>query len=312
MGRHGQRSRIPPLILQAFKARSRRSNAVRRLLSALAIRTLAGTDARARIHRAFYELSASYFGPDAPWHFMNYGFDSPRLREHPLPLRAEDEADRVHIQLYGHLLSSLSVAGATVLEVGCGRGGGARYVASYLRPRRVIAVDLCHKSLRICKANHGDRNIAFLTADAQRLPFRDGSIEVVINVESSHAYASMESFLAEARRILRPGGVLVFADLRWNDPEDGSRPARGLTLLKQQLGRCGLRVMQQSDISSGVLQARDADQEHQRASIRRQVPRGLRSAFVELAGLPGTVMYRRLEEQRLVYWSSILRKPELP
>lgn len=217
--------------------------------------------------------------------------------------------DRLCIQLYDHLLSSLSIAGTTVLEVGCGRGGGAGYIANYLRPRRMIGIDLCHTSVRICQTDHHARNIAFLTGDAQHLPFRDASLDVVINVESSHAYASMAAFLEEVQRILRPGGFLVFADLRWDAPGNASRRTRGLTLLKEQLVNCGLTVVHESDLSSEVLQARTADNERQRASIRQQVPRGLRVVFAELAGLPGTTMYRRLEERSLVYWSSVLQKP---
>jgi SAM-dependent methyltransferase len=260
------------------------------------------------VHRAFYRALATYFGPNIPWHFMNYGFDSEHFREHPLPLRPEDTMDRFGIQLYDHLLSSLSIAGTTVLDVGCGRGGGAAYVASYLGPRRVVGIDRCHNSVRICSANH-NRNVEFLTGDAQHLPFGDASFDVVVNVESSHGYPSMAAFLQEVHRILRPGGLLVFADLRWDHDGNGMTPARGLTLLKEQLCRSGLTVIHESDISAGVLRARAADQEGQRASIREHVPRGFRRAFAELAGLPGTTMYRRLEERRLVYWSSVLRKP---
>jgi hypothetical protein len=43
--------------------------------------------------------------------------------------------------------------------------------------------------------------------------------------------------------------------------------------------------------------------------IQEHLPRGLRSAFAALAGLPGTVIYRGLEEGKIVYWSAILRKP---
>ena len=240
---------------------------------------------------------------------MNYGFDSRRFREDPLHLNAEDKIDRLCIQLYDHLLSSVPIAGTNVLEVGCGRGGGAAYVARYLRARRIIGIDLCHTSVRICRTNHRDRNIAFLTGDAQRLPFRDASFEVVINVESSHAYASMAEFLEEVHRILRPGGIFVFADLRWDTPGNGSKPMRGLKLLKEQLGNCGLIRVHESDISSGVLQARTADQARQQATIRQHVPRGFRGAFAELAGLPGTTMYRRLDARNLVYWSAVLRKP---
>jgi SAM-dependent methyltransferase len=197
-----------------------------------------------------------------------------------------------------------------VLEVGCGRGGGASYIARYLRPHRVVGIDLCHGAVRICQANHQDPRLAFLTGNAQLLPFRDASFDVVLNVESSHAYPSMTMFLQEAARVLRPGGFLVFADLRWNRRSGDPRRHGGLTLLKQQLKSCGLTVRHESDLSREVLQARSSDEDHRRASIRKHVPRGLRAVFAELAGLPGTTTHRHLQDRSLVYWRSVLQKPE--
>ena len=285
------------------------SRVVHRFLSSLVLRTLTIRGNPAPVHRTFYRLLATYFGPEASWHFMNYGFDSGHFRAHPLDLRPEDDPDRLCIQLYNHLLSPLPIAGTDVLEVGCGRGGGAAYIARDLRARRMVGIDLCHKSVKICETNHHDEHIAFLTGDAQRLPFRDASFDIVVNVESSHAYPSMTDFLEEVQRVLRPGGFFVFADLRWDAPSSASTPPRGMPLLHQQLADCGLAVVHESDLSSGVLQARTADDQRQRTSIRQLVPPGLRAAFAELAGLPGTAMYRRLAERDLIYWSSVLQKP---
>ena len=58
------------------------------------------------------------------WTFMNYGF-APSAGA-PLPLEPVDEIDRYCIQLYHHVASAVDLAGREVLEVGSGRGGGAR------------------------------------------------------------------------------------------------------------------------------------------------------------------------------------------
>merc|ERR1719335_1617700 len=62
------------------------------------------------------------------------------------------------------------------------------------------------------------------------LPFADGSMDVVLCIESSHCFADFERFLAEVRRVLRPGGRFSLADLRWRErslayPGGGSAPA---------------------------------------------------------------------------------------
>ena len=56
--------------------------------------------------------------------------------------------------------------------------------------------------------------LAFEVGDAERMPFPDASFDAVVNVESSHCYPSMPAFLSEVRRVLRPGGHFLYADLR--------------------------------------------------------------------------------------------------
>ena len=78
-------------------------------------------------------------GPE--WAFMNYGY-APLTDEPPPALEPGDAADLLCIQLYRHVLDGVDVTGADVLEVGSGRGGGASWVARYLRPRTVTGVEL--------------------------------------------------------------------------------------------------------------------------------------------------------------------------
>ena len=78
------------------------------------------------------------------------------------------------------------------------------------------------------------------------MPFPDSSFDAVVNIESSHCYESMDTFLAEICRVLRPGGRFIFADLRSKDDVH--------TLLNQFNG-CGLALVKQTDITANVLAA---------------------------------------------------------
>ncbi|MEE4247851.1 MAG: methyltransferase domain-containing protein [Kangiellaceae bacterium] len=54
--------------------------------------------------------------------------------------------------------------------------------------------------------------------DAENLSnIRDGIIDILINVESSHCYGNMPAFLREVERVLKPGGYFSFADFRGTD-----------------------------------------------------------------------------------------------
>ena len=69
-----------------------------------------------------------------------------------------------------------------------------------------------------CAANaimNQDSSLGF--GNAIDLPFSDSSFDAVISIEASHRYPSFETFLREVRRVLRPGGHFMFADMRWDE-----------------------------------------------------------------------------------------------
>ena len=82
--------------------------------------------------------------------------------------------------------------------------------------------------------------LAFVCGDAQSMPF-PASFDAVVNIESSHCYESMDAFLAEVCRVLRPGGQFFFADLRSVD---------GVETLREQFDACGLTLEKETDITT--------------------------------------------------------------
>ncbi|HEX4406429.1 MAG TPA: class I SAM-dependent methyltransferase, partial [Polyangia bacterium] len=85
--------------------------------------------------RGWYQFLAARYGAPG-WTFMNYGFRAADTA--PLALAPEDEPDRSFAQLYDTVAGAAPLAGREVLEVGCGRGGGASFVARYHRPARMV------------------------------------------------------------------------------------------------------------------------------------------------------------------------------
>jgi SAM-dependent methyltransferase len=74
------------------------------------------------------------------WTFMNYGFQRPP-EDATLQLKPVDEADRLCIQLYERVTGGIDLGDRKVLEIGCGRGGGASYLARYHNPEAVLGID---------------------------------------------------------------------------------------------------------------------------------------------------------------------------
>src|SRR5437870_13390076 len=83
----------------------------------------------------------------ADWYFMNYGY-VPFEFEEPLHLKTKDEINRYSLQLYHYLACAVEVRGLEMLEVGSGRGGGAKYISEYLNPKKITGVDIAHNAVR--------------------------------------------------------------------------------------------------------------------------------------------------------------------
>jgi SAM-dependent methyltransferase len=258
---------------------------------------------RQHLWRACYELLASRV-PSPDWAFMNYGFapvtSAPGTPVEPaLVLEAHDEPDRLCIQLYDHCITGVDLAGVDVLEVGCGRGGGASYLSRSRRPRRTVGVDFSRRAVELCRRHRSGPDLSFRQGDALDLPFASSSFDVVVNVESSHCYSSMPRFLDEVRRVLRPGGSFCWADLRNLD---------ALETLQAQFANSGLTLVRQDDITANVLAALRIDNERKTRLIDDLIARPLHRPFRAFAGIQGTLNFDKFEDGSLRYLSARLRK----
>lgn len=105
-------------------------------------------------------------------------------------------------------------ARATVLDLGCGAGHVAFHVAPHVS--EVIAYDLSGEMLAVVMQGAADKqrpNIRTQQGPAEQLPFADASFDFVISRFSAHHWRDVGAGLREARRVLRPGGVLAIADI---------------------------------------------------------------------------------------------------
>jgi ubiquinone/menaquinone biosynthesis C-methylase UbiE len=240
--------------------------------------------------RGWYQfLAARYRQPG--WTFMNYGFRG-EAGGAPLALEPGDEADRSFAQLYDAVAGAVPLAGRDVLEVGCGRGGGASFLARYHRPGRLVAVDLAPRAVALARARFAVPGLSFEVGDAERLPFAAATFDAVVNIESSHCYGRIGAFFGEVRRVLRPGGAFLYADFRPRDELDAWRAA---------LGSAGFRIERERDLTPGVVAALDADDDGKRSMIASLVDRPLLGVFNQFAALRGTAIYDELRAGTLSY-----------
>ncbi len=98
-----------------------------------------------------------------------------------------------------------------VLEVAAGTGVVTRALASVLPERvSIVATDLNQPMLDQASALGTTRPVEWRQADAMQLPFHDGTFDAVVCQFGVMFFPDKTRALSEARRVLRPGGVLVF------------------------------------------------------------------------------------------------------
>ncbi|OQA91733.1 MAG: Phthiotriol/phenolphthiotriol dimycocerosates methyltransferase [Bacteroidetes bacterium ADurb.Bin234] len=230
--------------------------------------------------------------------FLNYGYHNP----YEIKLLAEDERERYPLQLYHRIVSAIDINNKHLLEVGCGRGGGASYIARYLNPLSIKAVDISHKAINYCKSNHKSLNLEFLQGDAQQLPFNKNTFDIVINVESSHCYPNLSVFFDEVYKVLKPDGYFLYADFR---------SQKNLLSVEENIRKSKFKVVALHNITENVVKALKIDNDRRINLIKQLVPRLFHAPVCAFAGTTGSMTYKSFESGWNKYYFYILKKENL-
>lgn len=134
-----------------------------------------------------------------------------------------------------HLQALTPLQGRTVVDVGCGTGALVRAMAAL--GAHTIGVEANDMPLHVAKSQHRANGERYLKGGGQKLPLDDRSADLVVFIFSLHhvPIEHQRRALAEAKRVLRPGGHVhvveplvdgaYFQLLRWVDDETEIRAA---------------------------------------------------------------------------------------
>ena len=213
-------------------------------------------------------------------------------------LKAEDESERLQFQLYYILLNKLDIAGKHVLEIGCGVGGGCYYMQEYFKPARITGIDLIKRHIVLANQYFGNRDIKFIAADACEYTMSPASVDVVVDLESSHLYPDFARYVQRTYQVLKPGGYFTFADMRVVEHFDE---------LERIFSIQGFNLIYQKDISDQVQQS--IDQNQQRIGfILGHVPFG-NLLFRNFSFSHGSAYYEAFKRREWIFKHYILQKP---
>lgn len=242
----------------------------------------APADSRSEQARQFYDAAAN---ASTDFAFMNYGF-APLSAE----LAGSAEPEKYCLQLYRQLLGGADLRGQKVVEVSCGRGGGAAHVASTYLPASYLGIDISERNLTLARQRFAKvPQLTFQAGNAEALPLPDASCDALLNVEASHLYDNPARFFSEAFRVLKKGGTFFHVDLAWKDKDP---PAL--------IAAAGFTVFAVEDITANVVQALELDSVR-REAIVMSFPENMRNDFRDWSGVKDFRAYNRLKTGEWIY-----------
>jgi ubiquinone/menaquinone biosynthesis C-methylase UbiE len=129
----------------------------------------------------------------------------------------------IEARLRACLLASVPASGGTVLDLGCGEGDLAAHATTLASGTQWIGLDLRPEVIETASARFP--GLRFIVASADDVPLDDASVDVVVarvlfsSLPSTRLQAGVA---AEIGRLLRPGGWLVWLDIRYANPSNPS------------------------------------------------------------------------------------------
>lgn len=101
-----------------------------------------------------------------------------------------------------------------IVDVGCGRGRSFKLLQQRFHPRQMFGIDIDKAMLEIAQQTTAAEglSVSFRQTTSWHTGLADNSVDIVFCHQTFHHLVEQEAALKEFRRILRPGGLLLFAE----------------------------------------------------------------------------------------------------
>ena len=217
----------------------------------------------------------------------------------------------------------------SVLEVACGKGFNTHWLAPRNAHTEFCAIDWTPRHVEIASRKVRP-NAVFAVGDYQRLALADGAFDLVFAIECLCYARNLAEVLAEAYRVLRPGGRLVLTDGFRRPGLEQLEPAMqvaahlvelsmnveqfwDIDLFVQTAERAGFRVQEQQDLSDAIQPNLRRFQRIAQLYLRwpglaRRLTRLLPPYLVRHA-VTGLLGAETLKSQAQGYYALVLEKP---
>jgi SAM-dependent methyltransferase len=231
---------------------------------------------------------------------------SPRFEDVTETTGTPVTAEAARMMYTRYAVAAELAVGKRVLELACGGGNGFGLVAA--QARSVVGGDFSAPLLRQARAHYGER-VPLVRLTAEALPFRAGAFDVVLFFEASYYVPDMNRAFDEVKRVLPPGGTVLFVNANPERPDFITSPhsVRYHTAdqFRTALERRGFRV---------TTEAAFPVQHANPGLVSRAAGPVVRSARVvlETFGLVPRTLRGRARLKRLIFRALATIPPEIP
>jgi SAM-dependent methyltransferase len=244
------------------------------------------------------------FSPVRRKRFFNGGYLPLATDLYHLPqLAGEDPAAMMYHLLLRTMVADLSPDPATILDVGCGQGGGLIYAHAVFPNARLLGTDRNGTVTRMARRALAPTECAtFAKGGGDSIAFPDHAADFVVSV-GAPTYFGLPRYVAEAARVCRPGGTIAFSGgYRQGDH------AVIETELRTAARANGLIFHRYANITPNTFAALQADIPHRAAELAR-VPWPFRAYGWKWADMPGSAEYEEYATGRRADFACVLSKP---
>jgi len=225
--------------------------------------------------------------------YMNLGFQV----EQDVEIEDEDKWFQPNINLYYKILQDNKVKNTSVLEVGCGRGGGCYFFVKYGKATSVYGLDKSNQNIKLCQKYFNSKEYKFSIGDATDFKLNQ-NFDYVINLESSHSYPNLLNFYECVKNVLKNEGLFFYADIFVSSE---------LKEIESKMEIAGLTIVGKENITDGVVKSIEKN------SIRwfpfsTKYPK-LTPSFVKVfnASLHSDI-FKKLKNGELQYYCYVVKK----
>ena len=112
------------------------------------------------------------------------------------------------------LIPTRKMAYPVIVDIGCGSGCSFKMLADRFAPQRLIGVDIDPTMLAVAAkrvANDGV-SVDFMCGSSSQLALPDGCADIIFCHQTFHHLVDQDNALREFRRVLKPGGLLLFSE----------------------------------------------------------------------------------------------------